>query len=259
MAFLAWTLCQAALALVLFASNVVFTFFLRVLIFPLLVAAVAGYGMAWLISRLAGRLPRAAATDELQGRCNDGAKCRAGRNLLGLSKMRGAVAARCVARDRRRDALVAAVRRDCDRHACAPARECGIVAGVDAAPASRRNRHCQEQGSRPGGLSGSLAAGQKTCVRAGGLSLHAAHCDAPQHPQDSTSLPADQTSLCTSRRHRCRKPELSLTRRASRPMGTWAVNHLSGKVPARRVAVRDNSGGKGPADGDARDIANGGR
>jgi len=61
MAFLAWTLCQAALALVLFASNVVFTFFLRVLIFPLLVAAVAGYGMAWLISRLAGRLPLPAA------------------------------------------------------------------------------------------------------------------------------------------------------------------------------------------------------
>ena len=61
MAFVAKTLCQAALALVLFASNVVFTLFLRVLISPLLVAAAAGDGMAWLISRLAGRLPLPAA------------------------------------------------------------------------------------------------------------------------------------------------------------------------------------------------------
>src|SRR5262249_58652225 len=61
MAFVARTLCQTALAFVLFASNIVFTLFLRVLIFPLLVAAAAGDGMAWLISRLADRLPLPAA------------------------------------------------------------------------------------------------------------------------------------------------------------------------------------------------------
>ena len=55
-AFLARTLCRAALFIVLFASDLVFALFLRIMTFPLLVAAAAGDGMAWLIKRLT-RLP----------------------------------------------------------------------------------------------------------------------------------------------------------------------------------------------------------
>jgi len=60
-AFLARTLCQAMLFIVLLASDFVFALFLRVLTSLLLVAATAGDGMAWLIKRLAGvpPLPRA--------------------------------------------------------------------------------------------------------------------------------------------------------------------------------------------------------
>src|SRR5262245_60154945 len=60
-AFLARTLCQAALFIVLFASNLVFALFLRVLTSPLLVAVGAGDGIAWLIKRLAGPPPLSGA------------------------------------------------------------------------------------------------------------------------------------------------------------------------------------------------------
>src|SRR5262245_28157896 len=138
--------------------------------------------------------------------------------------MRGALAARCIARQRQRDAVADTVRRDLNWHAWAPARECCILAAVDPVPTSRRNRNCQNEGSPPSRLSCSLAAGQNTCVREEGFSLHTAHCDTAWHTEDSTSLPADETSLCTSRRHRCRKPELSLTRRASPPNGNVESN-----------------------------------
>jgi len=51
--FLAKALYQAAFFIVLFASAVVFALLLRGMIFPLLVAAATGDGMAWLIKRLA--------------------------------------------------------------------------------------------------------------------------------------------------------------------------------------------------------------
>jgi hypothetical protein len=63
-AFLARTVCQAALVIVLFASDLVFALFLRVLTSPLLVAATAGGGMAWLIKRLAGLTPLPGAKRE---------------------------------------------------------------------------------------------------------------------------------------------------------------------------------------------------
>jgi len=59
-AFLARTLFQAALFIVLFASNLVFVLFLRVVTSPLRVAVGAGDGIAWLIKRLAV-LPLSAA------------------------------------------------------------------------------------------------------------------------------------------------------------------------------------------------------
>jgi hypothetical protein len=52
-ALLARTLYRAARLIVLVAFDFVFALFLRVLTFPLLVAATAGDGMAWLIKRLA--------------------------------------------------------------------------------------------------------------------------------------------------------------------------------------------------------------
>jgi hypothetical protein len=51
--FLAKALYQAACFVVPFASALVFALFLRVMTFPLLVAATAVDGMAWLINRLA--------------------------------------------------------------------------------------------------------------------------------------------------------------------------------------------------------------
>ena len=52
-AFLVNTLYQAAIFIMPFASTFVFASFLRVMTSPLLVAATAGDGMAWLIKRLA--------------------------------------------------------------------------------------------------------------------------------------------------------------------------------------------------------------
>src|SRR5215510_12177937 len=60
-AFLASTLFQAAFVVFTVASAIVFALFLRVMIFPLLVAATAGDGIAWLMRRLAD-LPRLSAT-----------------------------------------------------------------------------------------------------------------------------------------------------------------------------------------------------
>ena len=53
-ALLVRTLCQAVLFIVLFACDLVFALLLRVITLPLLLAATAGDGMAWLIERLAG-------------------------------------------------------------------------------------------------------------------------------------------------------------------------------------------------------------
>ena len=50
---LAWVLYRAALFVVLLVSDLVLALFLRVIAFPLLVAATAGDGMAWLLKRLA--------------------------------------------------------------------------------------------------------------------------------------------------------------------------------------------------------------
>src|SRR5262249_58423102 len=72
-----------------------------------------------------------------------------------------------------------------------------VVAGVGPAPASARHGHCEEQASGLACLSGSLAAGQETCLGASGFSRHAPTCGARSHPQDGASLPADQTGLCT--------------------------------------------------------------
>ena len=55
--FFAKTLCQAALFMMLFASAFVVTLILWVMTSPLLVAATAGDGMAWLIKRLADLPP----------------------------------------------------------------------------------------------------------------------------------------------------------------------------------------------------------
>jgi hypothetical protein len=67
-AFLARTLCQAALFIVLIASEFVFALFLRVMTSPLLVAAAAGDGLAWLIRSLAGVPPLPAAWRDLVDR-----------------------------------------------------------------------------------------------------------------------------------------------------------------------------------------------
>jgi hypothetical protein len=63
-AFLATTLCRAALFIVLFASEFVAALFLRVMTIPLLVATAAGDGMAWLIKRLAALSPWSPAKQE---------------------------------------------------------------------------------------------------------------------------------------------------------------------------------------------------
>jgi len=56
-AVLARTICQAVLVIVLFASDLAFALFLRVMSLPLLVATVAGDVTTWLIKRRAGQLP----------------------------------------------------------------------------------------------------------------------------------------------------------------------------------------------------------
>lgn len=163
--------------------------------------AVAAWGETRRVARPWGpTLVWATATDEPQGSCRRGTTPAAGSNLLGLSKVRGALAAGCTARHRERNSVATAVRRNFDRHACRPARESCIAAGVDATSASRGNHHCQEQDSGLACLSSSLAAGQKTCLGTGGFSLHALHCGAQLHPEGRTSLPAGRNGLCTSRR-----------------------------------------------------------
>jgi len=62
--FLAKTLYQAAFFIMPFASAFVFALFLRVMTSPLLVAATAGDGMAWLIKRLADLPPLPGARRE---------------------------------------------------------------------------------------------------------------------------------------------------------------------------------------------------
>jgi len=57
-ALLARTLNRAALLIVSFAFDFVFILFLRMMTFPLLIAAVAGDGIVWLIKRLAAVLPQ---------------------------------------------------------------------------------------------------------------------------------------------------------------------------------------------------------
>ena len=60
-AFFASTLFQAAVVIFTVASAIVYALFLRVMISPLLVAATAGDGIAWLIGRLAD-LPQLSST-----------------------------------------------------------------------------------------------------------------------------------------------------------------------------------------------------
>jgi len=62
--FLATTLYQVAFFIMPFASAFVFALFLRVMTSPLLVAATAGDGLAWLIKRLANLPPMPAARRE---------------------------------------------------------------------------------------------------------------------------------------------------------------------------------------------------
>jgi hypothetical protein len=62
--FLAKMLCRAAFFIMHFASAVVFALFLRVMTSPLLVAATAGDGMAWLIKRIADLSPLPGAKRE---------------------------------------------------------------------------------------------------------------------------------------------------------------------------------------------------
>jgi hypothetical protein len=62
--FLAKTLCRAAFIIMSFASAFVFALFLRVMTSPLLVAATAGDGMAWLIKRVADLSPLPGAKRE---------------------------------------------------------------------------------------------------------------------------------------------------------------------------------------------------
>ena len=62
--FLAKTLYQVAFFIMPFASAFVFALFLRVMTSPLLVAATAGDGLAWLIKRLANLPPMPAARRE---------------------------------------------------------------------------------------------------------------------------------------------------------------------------------------------------
>jgi len=62
--FLAKTICRVAFFVMFFASAVVFALFLRVMTSPLLIAATAGDGIAWLIKRIADLSPLPGAKRE---------------------------------------------------------------------------------------------------------------------------------------------------------------------------------------------------
>src|SRR5262245_2704979 len=144
----------------------------------------------------------ATSTAEPRGRCNDNTKSAATCNVLGLSKLQSALPRGCPARHRRRDGLAATVCCNFDCYARCPARQCCVAAGMDAAPASRCNHHRQEQVTRFGGLSGSLAASQEARLGAGGFAVHGPHCRAHEYAKDSAPLPADKASLLTGERSR---------------------------------------------------------
>jgi hypothetical protein len=71
-ALLARTLYQVAFFLISFASAFVFALLLRVMTFPLLVAATAGDGMVWLVKQLAGLLQPSGAKREARRELLDG-------------------------------------------------------------------------------------------------------------------------------------------------------------------------------------------